>query len=89
MTANQSIDPVHFLSDRLEHAEPDLLRSMLMTFVDDDLGANPLMAEVLVVPARDGRHESAQTALRALEVDELPFPPKALFTWRRCVRAQG
>jgi putative transposase len=39
MTANQSIDPAQFLSDRLEHAEPDLLRSMLMTFVDALMGA--------------------------------------------------
>lgn len=50
--------------------------ALLVSAVDDDLGANPLtLAEVLVVPARDGRLESAQTALRALEVNELPFPP--------------
>ncbi len=50
--------------------------TMLAGAIDDDLGANPLtLAEVLVVPARDGRLESAQTALRDLEVDELPFPP--------------
>ena len=50
--------------------------ALLVRAVDDDLGANPLtLAEVLVVPARDGRLESAQTALRALEVNELPFPP--------------
>jgi len=34
MTANHSIDPAQFLSEHLERAEPDLLRSMLKTFVD-------------------------------------------------------
>ena len=49
--------------------------ALLVGAIDDDLGANPLtLAEVLVVPALDGRLESAQTVLRELEVDELPFP---------------
>jgi predicted nucleic acid-binding protein len=49
--------------------------ALLVGAIDDDLGANPLtLAEVLVVPARDGRLESVQTVLRELEVDELPFP---------------
>ncbi len=39
MTANNSIDPARFLSEHLEHAEPDLLRSMLMTFVEALMGA--------------------------------------------------
>ena len=39
MTANPSIDPVRFLSEHLERAEPDLLRSMLMTFVNALMGA--------------------------------------------------
>jgi predicted nucleic acid-binding protein len=43
--------------------------------IDEDLGANPLtLAEVLVVPVRDGRLEAMQTVLRDLEVRELPFP---------------
>ncbi len=50
-------------------------QSLLVEAVDDDLGVNPLtLAEVLVVPARDGRLEPTQAALRDLEVDELPFP---------------
>jgi len=50
--------------------------SLLAEAVDDDLGVNPLtLAEVLVVPARAGRLEPTQGALRDLEVDELPFPP--------------
>ena len=49
--------------------------ALLVGAIDDDLGANPLtLAEVLAVPARDGRLESAQTVLRELEVDELAFP---------------
>ena len=31
MTANPSIDPARFLSEHLERAELDLLRSMLMS----------------------------------------------------------
>jgi len=50
--------------------------TLLTGAIDDDLGTNPLtLAEVLVVPARDGRLEPVRTALRDLEVDELPFPP--------------
>src|SRR5674476_729606 len=39
MTANNSIDPARFLSEHLERAEPDLLRSMLGTFIDALMGA--------------------------------------------------
>ncbi len=50
-------------------------QSLLAEAVDHDLGVNPLtLAEVLVVPARDGRLEPTQAALRDLEVDELPVP---------------
>ena len=43
--------------------------------IDDDLAANSLtLAEVLVVPARDGRLDQTLTALRDLEIQELPFP---------------
>ena len=39
MTANISIDPARFLSEHLERAEPELLRSMLGTFIDALMGA--------------------------------------------------
>src|SRR5665811_1700911 len=39
MTTNPSIDPARFLAEHLERAEPDLLRSMLMTFVNTLMGA--------------------------------------------------
>ncbi len=49
--------------------------SLLIEAVDDDLAVNPLtLAEVLVVPARDGRLEPTQAALHDLDVAELPFP---------------
>ena len=38
MTANNSIDPARFLSEHLERAEPDLLRSTLTTFIDPLMG---------------------------------------------------
>src|SRR6202161_668924 len=34
MTAPSSIDPARFLHDQLESASPDLLRSMLATFIN-------------------------------------------------------
>lgn len=49
--------------------------TLLAEAIDDDFGANSLtLAEVLVVPARAGRMEAVQSALRELEVQELPFP---------------
>ena len=39
MTVNPSIDPARFLAEHLERAEPDLLRSMVMTFVEALMGA--------------------------------------------------
>ena len=39
MTARHSIDPAQFLSEHLERAEPDLLRSMLRTFIETLMGA--------------------------------------------------
>jgi putative transposase len=39
MTATPSIDPARFLDEHLERAEPDLLRSMLRTFVQALMGA--------------------------------------------------
>ncbi len=39
MTANTIIDPAEFLSEHIERAEPDLLRSILKTFVEALMGA--------------------------------------------------
>jgi hypothetical protein len=38
MTAPSSIDPAGFLSEQLAQASPDLLRQMLSTFIDTDVG---------------------------------------------------
>ena len=38
MTANYSADPARFLSEQLERDEPDLLRSLLQTFIDALMG---------------------------------------------------
>lgn len=57
------------------HAAADRL---LAQAIDEDLAASPLtLAEVLVVPVRDGRLHQTQAALRGLEVRELPFPADA------------
>lgn len=51
---------------------------LLVRAIDDDLAASShTMAEVFVVPVRDGQLESVQVALRHLEVAELPFPANA------------
>ena len=49
--------------------------ALLTEAVGEDLGVNSLtLAEVLVVPARDGRLDLVRAVLRDLEVAELPFP---------------
>ena len=49
--------------------------TLLIQAIDDDLAANSFtLAEVLLVPVRDGRLDPVQAALRDLEVQELPFP---------------
>lgn len=54
------------------HADAERL---LVEEVDDEFGANSLtLAEVFVAPAREDRLDRACTALRDLEVHELPFP---------------
>ena len=64
---------IAYLDNQDRHHEP--AEALLERAIDDDLGANPLtLAEVLVVPARDGRLDSVRTVLRDLEVQELPFP---------------
>lgn len=51
---------------------------LLAEAVDDEFAANALtLAEVLVVPVRDGRLDQVQAALRDLEVTEVGFPADA------------
>jgi len=49
--------------------------ALLADTTSEELGANPLtLAEVLVVPARDGRLDLVRAVLHDLDVAELPFP---------------
>jgi predicted nucleic acid-binding protein len=58
--------------DDKHHAAAEQL---LTRAIDEDLAVNSLtLAEVLVVPARDGRVDRVLAALQALDVRELPFP---------------
>ena len=59
-------------SDDAQHTRAE---ELLAREIDDDFAANPLtLAEVLVIPARDGRLDQVQAALRDLDVQELSFP---------------
>lgn len=61
-----------------EDSQHAAAEALLMGAVDDDFAASSLtLAEVLVVPARDGRLDAVREALRELEVAELPFPAKS------------
>jgi predicted nucleic acid-binding protein len=58
-----------------DDAHHSLAEGLLAEAIDEDFVAGPLtLAEVLVVPARDGRLDRVRAALRDLEVQELPFP---------------
>jgi predicted nucleic acid-binding protein len=58
-----------------EDAQHETAASLLAREIDDEFAANPLtLAEVLVGPSRTGRLDAARSALRDLEVGEVPFP---------------
>ena len=69
MTANHSIDPAQFLSDRLEHTEPDLLRCMLKTFIDALMGAEVDALCGAPYGARTEDRVNARNGYRAREWD--------------------
>jgi predicted nucleic acid-binding protein len=49
--------------------------ALLVREIEDEFGANSLtLAEVLVVPARNGRLDAVVAALTDVQVRELPFP---------------
>ncbi len=73
MTANHSIDPALFLSEHLERAEPELLRSMLKTFIEALMGAEagtlcgvPLKRGDPGMPSRPANRACRRTACRIL-----------------------
>jgi predicted nucleic acid-binding protein len=58
-----------------DDAQHGVAEELLAREIDDDFAVNSLtLAEVLVVPAREGMLDRVQTALRDLEAQELPFP---------------
>lgn len=57
-----------------EDAHHERAEMLLAQQIDDDFAADTLtLAEVLVMPARQGRLEAAREALDDLDVDELAF----------------
>ena len=67
---------VAYLDREDEHH--DRAEALLAREIDDDFVINPLtLAEVLVVPARDGRLDEVRATLHDLEIGELPFPADA------------
>jgi len=59
-------------ADDSQHAAAETL---LVREIADDFAANPLtLAEVLVVPARDGRLDPVLSVLRDVGVEPLAFP---------------
>jgi putative transposase len=69
MTANHSIDPAQFLSEHLEHAEPDLLRAMLATFIDALMGAEADALCGAPYGARSDDRVNSRNGYRAREWD--------------------
>jgi predicted nucleic acid-binding protein len=58
--------------DDAQHA---IAEKLLAREIDDEFAVNSLtLAEVLVAPARQRRLDQVQTALRDLDMRELPFP---------------
>ncbi len=102
MTANTSIDPAQFLAEHLERAEPDLLRSMVATFVQALMGAEADAVCGASYGARDVERVNTRNGYRPREWDtragtievEIPklrsgsyFPDWLLARRRRAERA--
>jgi putative transposase len=69
MTANPSIDPASFLAEHLAGAEPELLRSMLKTFVDALMGAEADAICGAPYGARSDERVNSRNGYRAREWD--------------------
>ncbi len=72
MTAKHSIDPVQFWSEHLEHADPDLLRSMLKTFIDALMGAEADAICGAPYGARTEDRVDSRNGYRARDWDNAP-----------------
>jgi len=61
-----------------EDAHHAAAETLLAREIDDEFAASSLtLAEVLVMPAREGRLDAAREALEDLDVKEWPFPVDA------------
>ena len=69
MTANPSIDPARFLAEHLERADPDLLRSMLATFVDALMSAEADAVCGAPYGSRSGERTNTRNGYRPREWD--------------------
>jgi putative transposase len=69
MTVSPSIDPVQFLSEHLERAEPDLLRSMIAAFVEALMGAEADALCGAPYRSRDPERTNARNGYRSREWD--------------------
>ena len=73
MTAPSSIDPTRFLHEQLGSASPDLLRSMLTTFMNTPISAEPTRS---AAPPTASRARNARTCAR-LPPPRLSTPARA------------
>jgi transposase-like protein len=78
MTAPSSIDPARFLHDQLESASPDLLRSMLATFINALMSAeaDAVCGAPYGLPGRTGSTSATATGTAT------PAPGPGPWTWR-------
>ena len=73
MTANPSIDPARFLSEHLERTEADLLRSMLITFLNALMGAEADSLCRAPYGARTEERVNSRNGYRHRECGDVPF----------------
>lgn len=68
----------------------EVAEGLLVRELDEDLVTSPLtLAEVLVVPVREGRLDPVLAALQDLEIAELPFPADAAVLLARLRSSTG
>ncbi len=78
MTSAHDIDLHQFLTDRLTDASPDLLRSLLSTFIDALMGAE---ADSLCGAGFGERSEDRTNSRNAIAIG-FSIPAPGLSTWR-------
>ena len=78
MTAPSSIDPAHFLSEQLAQASPDLLHSMLTTFINTLMSAEADAVCGAEYGARSEARTNVRNGYRGREFDTAPAP----WRWR-------